>query len=288
MKSIHSLIIDIQHQLKQKNGWFNNELRDRLSGEVGRKLQAQFNRPIQKPSLRLSGMGDKCPKALWHSIHTPGEAEPLPAWAEFKFAYGDIAEALAIELARAAGHEVTGEQDELVVDGIIGHRDCVIDGCVVDVKSASSRGFIKFKDGTLATNDSFGYLYQLDGYLLGSRHDPLVSVKDKAYILAVDKTLGHLALLENALQEQRIRNRITEYKRIVGLPSPPHCACSTVFDGKSGNVKLDVKASYNQYKYCCFPELRTFLYSSGPVYLTRVVRKPDVTEIDKNGKILYS
>jgi len=80
-------------------------------------------------------------KPLWHSIHTPEKAEALPAWAEIKYTYGHILEALAISLAKAAGHEVTGEQDAITVDGILGHRDCVIDGCVVDVKSANRPEF---------------------------------------------------------------------------------------------------------------------------------------------------
>lgn len=282
-KSIHTLIVDIQEILKDKGDWFNDRIRSDFAESVGGKVQSSFTTHVHR-GLRISGLGDKCPKALWHSIHTPELAEPLPAWAEFKYAYGHIIEALAISLAKAAGHEVTGEQNELVVDGIKGHRDCVIDGCVVDVKSAASRSFIKFKDKTLHENDSFGYLYQLDGYVLGSSSDPLVHVKDKGYFLAIDKQLGHMCVYEHVIREQRIRDRITEYKRIVGLSSPPQCACSTVFDGKSGNVKLDVKASYNQYKYCCFPQLRTFIYASGPVYLTKVSRVPEVMEITKDGK----
>ena len=48
------------------------------------------------------------------------------------YAFGHMIEGLAIGLAKASGHEVLGEQDEIYVDGIRGpHRDCVIDGCVV-------------------------------------------------------------------------------------------------------------------------------------------------------------
>lgn len=215
-------------------------------------------------------------------------AEPFPPWALVKFTYGHILEALAIAMAKAAGHEVTGEQDAVSVDGIVGHRDCVIDGCIVDVKSASSRMFQKFKDRTIASNDPFGYLDQLDGYLVGSMDDPLVRVKDKAYLLVIDKTLGHLILYEHTIRETNIRERIRAYKDIVALDRPPSCTCEEVSDGKSGNLKLGVRASYNAFKYCCRPKLRTFLYASGPVYLTRVIRRPDVTEIDKYGRIVYN
>jgi len=186
-----------------------------------------------------------------------------------------------IGLAKAAGHEVTGEQDELVVDGIHGHRDCVIDGAVVDVKSASSRGFQKFKDKSIAQADDFGYLDQLDGYSLGSLEDPLVRVKDRAYLLAIDKTLGHMVLYEHKVRHGEIQKRISDYKRIVRLDQPPRCECQSVPDGKSGNLKLDTRASYSPWKQVCNPGLRTFLYASGPVYLTKVVRVPDVTELTR-------
>jgi hypothetical protein len=242
----------------------------------------------KKATLRLSQMGPRCPRALWFSIHKPELAERLPPYARIKYTYGHILEALAIRLAKAAGHEVTGEQDELVVDGIVGHRDCVIDGCVVDVKSASSFSFKKFKEKTLAQDDPFGYLDQLDGYLVGSSEDPLVRVKDKGYLLAIDKTLGHMVLYEHTVRRDRIKSTIERYKNIVRSSTPPDCSCRTIDDGKSGNVKLDIKASYNVYKHCCFPRLRTFLYSDGPRYLTKVIRKPDVPEIDSEGNIVYN
>lgn len=191
-------------------------------------------------------------------------------------------------MAKAAGHEVTGEQDELFVDGVRGHRDCVIDGCVVDVKSAATRSFQKFKDGSIRDDDAFGYLDQLDGYVVGSRNDPLVRNKSTGYLLAIDKQLGHLALYEHTAREESIRERIRDYRDVVALDRAPRCTCEEVPDGKSGNVKLGVRASYNAFKYCCHPQLRTFLYASGPVYLTKVVRKPDVPEVDKNGKIVYN
>jgi hypothetical protein len=246
------------------------------------------------PTLRLSQMGPRCPRALWYSIHHPELAEPLPPQAKIKYAYGHMIEALAIELAKRAGHTVTGEQDELVVDGIKGHRDCVIDGAVVDVKSTSSLSFNKFKDGSLKDHDDFGYLDQLDGYVVGSLDDPLVTVKDRAYILAVDKQLGKMALYEHHVREQSIRDRIRLYKKIVENASPPACTCGTVPDGESGNIKLDTRASYSAFKLCCFPNLRTFLYANGPRFLTRVEKRPYdpkkkqyITEVDSNEKVVY-
>lgn len=286
MSHISTLIPDIQQLLKRKDGWFHEELSRDLSEDIALRLRVQLNDSARTPTLRLSQMGPRCPCALWHSIHTPEMAEPLPPWAELKYSFGHILEALAVVLAKAAGHQVEGEQDALVVDGITGHRDCVIDGCIVDVKSTSSYSFQKFKDGSLGQNDTFGYLDQLDGYLVGSLDDPIVKVKDRAYLLAIDKQLGHMVLYEHRLRESSIRERIKHYREIVARPTAPTCTCKSIPDGKSGNYKLDVKASYNSFKHCCFPNLRTFLYADGPRYFTRVERKPDVPEIDRHGNII--
>jgi len=231
-------------------------------------------------------MGDCCPRALWYSLHHPERAEPLPAWANFKYLYGHLIEALALTLAKAAGHRVEGEQDELVVDGIKGHRDAVIDGCVVDVKSATSFGVAKSRKN-FEESDSFGYLDQLDGYILGSANDPLVTVKDKGYLWFIDKTLGHMHVYEHTARPDRILRRINSYKRIVESSTVPTCECGTRPRGSSGNIELDVRASYSSFKHQCFPSLRTFLYSDGPVYLSRVSKIPDVPEIDRQGRIVY-
>lgn len=275
--NINTLIPDIQ-KLVQTKGWFTDELAREFGDTVSKRIQSQFSQRHDTPTLRLSQMGPRCPKALWHSIHTPEAAEQLPAWAEIKYSLGHMVEALAIVLAKAAGHEVTGEQDELELDGIKGHRDCVIDGCIVDVKSTSSRGFIKFKNKAIGQDDTFGYLDQLDGYVVASSDDPLVRVKDRGYLLAIDKQLGHVVLYEHIIRPDNIRERIKYYKECVKQSSPPKCECRTVAEGKSGNIKLDTKASYSPYKHCCFPSLRTFIYSTGPMYLTTVKKVPDVPE----------
>lgn len=287
MISINTLINDIYRQVQQKGNWFHGQVSEEFSHACARRLEQQFQ--VKKaPTLRLSQMGPKCPCALWHSIHTPAEAEPLPAWAEIKYSYGHIIEAWAIALAKAAGHRVEGEQDELRVDGIVGHRDCVIDGCLVDVKSSSSYGMAKFKDGSIREDDAFGYLDQLDGYLIGSLDDPLVQVKDRAYLFVVDKQLGHMVLYcheSTPKRQARLIKRIEEFKGIVAGSKPPSCTCTTVPEGKSGNIKLGLQASYSPWKFCCFPHLRTFVPKTGkgsPVYLSTVVRVPDMIEVHRH------
>jgi hypothetical protein len=294
MKDINQLIPDIYRML-EKDQWFTNDLSKEFSGEVGSRLVESFKPRDEVSSLRLSQMGVRCPCQLWHSVHTPMAAERLPPWVRIKFGYGHIIEALIIAMAKAAGHTVTGEQDEIILDGVKGHRDCVIDGAIVDVKSCSSLQFEKYKTKSVAQNDSFGYLDQLDGYVVGSALDPRVEVKDRGYILAVDKTLGHLCLYEHIAREESIRQRIRYFRDIVSLDRPPKCTCETEADGESGNVRLGTTASYNAFKYQCFPQLRTFLYAGGPRYLTKVVKRPmrtdrktPIPEIDRYGNFVYT
>lgn len=286
---IQTLIKDIYAVVGSNEGWFNGAIAEEFSRELNARLVENTGPKHPVSALRLSKMGEHCPCQLWHSVHTPELAERPQPHALIKFTYGHILETLVIALAKAAGHEVTGEQDELILDGVKGHRDCVIDGCTVDVKSVNSLGFQKVKAGLVAT-DTFlrDYLDQLDGYTVAAHEDPLVRVKDKAYIIFIDKVLGKLHLYEHTVREHSIRERIARYKEIVGRSTAPDCTCGHVPDGKSGNIKLDTKASYNPYKYQCYPRLRTFLYSDGPRYLTKVTRKPDVIEVDKFGKIVYN
>ena len=271
---IQQLIPDIYNLVKNRNGWFSEDLSRSFSLEVAQKLSGQFNRPEQPARLRLSAMGQRCPKALWHSIHTPELAEAFSAPNLIKFSHGHIIEAEAIMLAKAAGHLVTGEQDELDVLGVKGHRDCVIDGHIVDVKSCNSRTFANFENGDPVEINRFGYLDQLDGYMVGSADDDLVFHKDVAYLFGVDLTLGKMVLYEHHLRRDHILSRVAYNKAIAALDAPPACTCETIPDGESGNIALGVNASYSAFKRVCFPGLRTFIYSGGPRYFTRVVKVP--------------
>lgn len=293
MTNITKLIPDIYELIQSKREWFTPEIASQLSKSITDRLSSSYNfQHEEKPTLRLSKLGPTCPHALWQSIHHPELAQPLRAPTKLMFGYGHIIEAQTIALARAAGHEVTGEQDELFVDDIKGHRDCVIDGCIVDVKSSSTRNMEKFKSGSIAEDDLFGYLDQLDGYLVASLDDPSVRTKDRGYLLAIDKQLGNMVLYEHKFTESReraLRERIAEYKRIIDGVNPPACECGVVAEGESGNLGLDVRASYSNYKFVCFPKLRTAIYSKGPIYFTRVVKWPShkgvpLLEVDQHGQ----
>jgi hypothetical protein len=285
-KQITTLVRDIYDGLSKPT---SQEFRQRVSEGVATRLASQLRHYQDKGGQRLSKVGPMCPRAYWYSVHRPNCAETPPPWALFKFQYGHVIEALAIAHAKEAGHEVAGEQDELTFLGVRGHRDCVIDGCTVDVKSCSSYQLEKFKKGTISEADDFGYLDQLDAYVCGtSVEDPYCKVLDRGYILAIDKTLGHLVLYEHKVRPERIEERIRSLTSIANRDSPPTCECGTRPDGASGNIALDVKASYSAFKHQCFPTLRTFLYATGPKYLCHVVRVPEVPEITSKGILISS
>lgn len=288
MKSIYTLIPDIYAQLDMRGGWFSAAMGTELGNEVSYRIQDQFQDRVRR-GLRLSETGKyNCPCALWHAVNLPELAEPIQPWVRNKFCYGHLIEAWAIALAKAAGHTVTGEQDALFVDGITGHRDCVIDGCVVDVKSANSRTFAKFKSQAIAQDDGFGWLDQLDGYLVGSAGDDLVIEKKKAYLFVIDKELGHMVLYEHVARPERVYERIRRAKQIISSKIAPACTCGTS-EGSFGNSELNKVSKYNPYKWECFPKLRAFLYADGMHYITKVEKRPaaHIHEMDKAGNILH-
>lgn len=286
-KDIRTLIPDIYSVLEQGHE-FSRDFSEDLATAITKRLGAQSKLDALPPTLRLSKLGPRCPKAFWYSIHKPEMAESLPGPAIFKFQYGHILEAMVIALCRAAGHSVEGEQDELELCGVKGHRDLVLDGYTVDVKSCSQLMFERYRSGKIEQDDPFGALCQLDAYVVASGDDPLVLDRSRGYILAVDKTLGKLCLHEHKTREDYIRGRVDYWRRITDSPSPPACECGTIPDGLSGNIKLDTRASYEAFKYVCHPTLRTFLYSTGPRYLTKVVRLPDVPEISSKNRLINS
>lgn len=288
MKSINTLIKDIYEVLENDRSRSHN-LSENLVGEIKPRLVETFGPREERASLRLSKMGEYCPRSLWASVHSPSLQEPVKGNARFKFAYGHVIEGMAVALAKEAGHEVTGEQDAVYVDGVKGHRDCIIDGCVVDVKSINSLGFQKVKAGLVST-DMFlrSYLDQLDGYAVGSLDDPLVRVKDRAYLWFIEKQLGHMHLYEHRIRPDHIKQRVAHYKSIVASEEAPRCTCQTMPDRESGGFRLDTKASYNDFKHFCFPDLRTFISPKGPIYITGCKKALNYPEVDRSGVVILN
>lgn len=295
-KDISTLIADMEDVIVTGEGW-TDEISQWVADDIAKSLSRQFNRSgaQRKRTLRVSNLGTPCQRKLWYHINSTTEPEPLPTSTLNKFIFGDLTESYILGLAKAAGHSVEGLQDSVDVDGIRGHRDCVIDGMLIDVKSCSTTAFAKFKQHKLRDDDSFGYISQLSSYLYGSRDDPLVTYKDKAGFLAFDKQFGHICLDIYDLTEE-VTNKSQEVANIKSvvksdsIPDRPKWertyrgevveVAEDWADGKSGNRKLATACSYCEWKDTCWPDLRTFIYSNGPRYFTKVVREPSTFEKD--------
>lgn len=273
MANIETLIPDIHALFGEGKQKFDNLMFEQFGGNLTEIMNERFNTERKGGYLRLSNIG-RPDRQLWYEINDPDGGERLTPQALIKFLYGDMQEQLLILLAKLAGHEVTCEQETVVVNGVEGHIDCLIDGCLVDVKSTSRFAFSKFKDGTLLEpgNDAFGYIGQLAAYTHAKTPG-----KD-GYFFAVNKDLGHLALLRvdsDVLARYQVEARIENAKEVVAGAIPDRCY-PDVADGKSGNMKLDTGCSYCARKFKCWPDIKTYYYSTGPRYLTKVVKEPKV------------
>lgn len=278
MKDISTLVEDIYGLFGKEYIPIEGALEE-FAGKLATKIRYRILEEERPASLRLSNIGTECHRQLWFKVNQPEVIEKLPPEVRMKFLYGDILEELLLFLAREAGHTVEGEQDEVSLFGVKGHRDSVIDGHVIDVKSASSFAFKKFKSGLKKDDDAFGYLSQLSGYLEASYDDPVVTIKDKAGFLVIDKTTGHIHLDMHQFSFTGTEKKLQRLKDNLADPVPPRRHYEPEEDGKSGNLKLGVNCSYCPAKKACYPKLRGFLYYSGPVYLTKVLREPNVPEI---------
>ena len=284
MKTIHTLVQDIYKLMMSKRVPSDVDAEQAIEefGENIKKLMRKefVNREYGKAGLRLSSSG-KGLRYLWNTVHRAPRERIMPHTL-IKFMYGHLIEELLLCLTKLSGHKVEDEQKVCTVAGVKGHMDCRIDGTMVDVKSTSTYGFKKFRDGSLAMDDPFGYVAQLKAYA-HSEGDTKIAW------LAMDKQNGHLEVLQYDMEDTQapvhehinydIEERIEEIKKVCGQDEAPSHCHKLVPDGASGNMKLSMGCSYCQFKQSCWPGLRAFKYSTGPRFLGVVENEPKVPEI---------
>lgn len=262
---------DVDHKPSEENlDLFCNNLKEALKQRLAKQDDGS-RRPI-----RFSALG-KPDRQVWYDAYPePETVEQMRPQTYIKFLYGAVIEEMILFLAREAGHEVSHEQHQVEVDGVTGSIDAIIDGVVVDVKSASSFGYKKFENNTVVQDDPFGYVAQLSGYA-----NVLTPGKEAAWI-ANDKVAGDICVSTLApvvIKHHDPETRIAHLKDVVANPIPPERCYPAVPDGKSGNMKLDTPCSYCKHKFRCWPGVRTFIMSTGPKYLVEVAREPKVPEV---------
>jgi len=229
-------------------------------------------------TVRMSNVG-KPARQLWYEKRDPQGRGGIDGATQIKFLYGHLLEEIVLMLVRMAGHKVTDEQKEVVVDGIVGHMDCKINGEVVDVKTASRFAFNKFRDGRLSQDDPFGYLGQLAGY-------EAAEGTENGGFLVLNKESGELCMyVPDDLDKPNIKASISNLLPALELDTPPELCYNPIPDGKKGNMKLAKGCNWCKYKHDCYKDsndgqgLRTFKYSNGFTYLTEVVVEPKVEEL---------
>lgn len=274
MKTLSSLIDDMYSTLEdcEKISEEQIQLLSKLLTDTITNRISQSSK--RRDHLSLSSIG-KPLRRLWYDLKDPIEVTEEPASNRLKFLYGDIIETLLLWLAQVSGHDVRDCQKEVNHHGVVGHIDSIIDGEVVDVKSASQRSYMKFARGTLTEDDPFGYLAQIQSY------DIEVGKGHPAF-LVMNKVTGELCLYQpdKDFDLPDTKLLIDRCREALAKDTPPTQKCyEDVEDGKSGNRCLDKGCTFCPYKKKCWPGLRAFNYATGIKYLTHVVKEPKVDEI---------
>ena len=278
MKNINTLVADIYALLESGKAKIDTgRLAEMLSRRVGEKSGGG-------DTLRMSNIGEKCMRKLWYRANQPDTQAPVPGFTRLKFITGDIKEEIILSLAEQSGHEVLARGEEVTFEGVKGHVDAIIDGVVVDVKSANSRSMEKFRRNSLGRIDPFGYLDQIGLYSKALEGDPRVRITGEVAFLAADKELGHVVLDKYRTPQKPWADIIKRIKASMDSPEPPRRAYMDEPDGKSGNRQLCMECRYCDYKDECWKDankgqgLRKYIYASGPKWLTRVMKDPNVQE----------
>jgi hypothetical protein len=275
-EDIYALLEDgNDHEVSEENvEWAGEVFKDLLRTRL-RKREEKKGTEV----LRFSALGKK-DRQIWYQANKPETAEKMPGKQNFKFLYGDTIEVLLLFLAKEAGHVVENCQKGVEEDGVKGSIDADIDGVLVDVKSASSFSFEKFRSGSYLFDDPFGYVSQLSGYAnaLG---------RSRAGFLVADKVHGDITFVEldkAYFEGNKPGPRIAHLRDVINSETPPERCYAPVPEGKSGNMKLGIGCSYCAFKDECWSDankgqgLRKFFYSRGPVWLTEVKKEPRVEE----------
>lgn len=276
-KSLSTLVSDVYQLLESQKAVIDA---DRL----GKMIASRLSETRGGPALRMSNVGEKCVRKLWYREHSPEKAEPIPGFTRLKFITGDIKEELVLSLAEQAGHTVEARQEEVTFEGVKGHVDAIIDGTLIDVKSANSRSMEKFRKHNLERDDPFGYLDQIGLYAEALRGDRRIKDPDRVAFIAADKELGHLVVDSYDIKRRDWKGMISRVKEALSSREPPARYYSDEPDGASGNRGLCVQCRYCEYKNTCWQDanegrgLRKFLYSNSIKWLTKVTRLPNVQE----------
>jgi len=284
MKKLDTVVEDIYKEVSKISEGKTLKVTEKQLDEFAAGMKSAMKhwltpREVKKPYLRMSNIG-KPERQLWYDMKLDPKENIIDASTQIKFLYGHLLEEVVLFLVNLSGHKITDQQKEVKIKGIKGHMDCKIDGEVVDIKSASNFAFRKFKDGTLPNKDSFGYLAQLAGYEEAEQ-------STGGGFLAINKESGELSLFKpQSLDKPNIKQKIDTLNKQLKKKTPPARCHAPVPNGSYGNMQLPTECKWCPHKFVCHKDanegkgLRTFKYSTGLTYLTKVVRLPKVEEVN--------
>src|SRR5210317_6514 len=241
-----------------------------------------YNAEKYAGKLRMSILG-KPSRQLWYDKFSPKDKKEENSGLNLKFLYGHIIEHLVLYLAELAGHKIEDQQMKVEIDGVTGHIDSKIDGEICDVKSASPFSFKKFASGDIVNDDPFGYHAQLAGYetAMGT---------NQGGFLVVDKSNGDICFYKpDDMAKPNVKDLISTLKTTLELDAPPS-KCYEDKVEKNGNQTLATGCQFCIHKWECHSDsnngkgLRVFKYANKNVFLTHIVKLPNVEEITNQYK----
>lgn len=176
-------------------------------------------------TLRLSSIGRCVRQQSYSLLGFEANGKAIDARAKMVFFQGDMAEMAIIQLARAAGCNVTDcgqNQKSIKLEGVEGHPDGiyhhvlaskVIEDYLLESKSMSSYGFKEFERGVL--DDS--YRYQINAYMEAL-------ALPRAIVIGLNKDAGvlhEMVISKDPAIVADIRSRILTIRKATRENLPP-------------------------------------------------------------------
>jgi hypothetical protein len=227
----------------------------------------------------------------------PEKALPIDTHTASKFILGDTVEILVKSIFEHGGLKVHSEQERVEINRgthtVSGRIDFMIDDVIVEVKSINEWGFSRIqKRGSYVDksylqelNDGFdphGYLHQLSFYMLA---------KDTPFglLLLYNKSTGDAWFEEVTSLPNKSKRIVRSYSSAYLTDRMDKCYEAASKDAPDdlprmpttaygSNVALKSPCTYCQFRFKCWPNLRSFDYSNKEVYLTQVNKAPTVQE----------
>lgn len=240
------------------------QLLDEFAARCRAALDRTFNEaPKEKFTIRMSNVG----KPLCQlQMEQSGVKAEQPSYShKMKMLIGDLHEAAAVVIMKAAGVPVEAENQKVSLDlgsmVLEGTYDVKIAGHIYDIKSASAYSFShKFSEASggfdaLAKSDSFGYIGQGFGY----------AEADKSRFggwIAIDKSTGEWAVVEvpdykyEELKADALANIETAVSTLLSdAPFERKFADQeeTYYKKATGCRTLGYECSWCSYKHTCWP-----------------------------------